>query len=378
MKDKRIGFYIPALELGGAQRVTVNLVNTLADVGYQTDLVLSYRRGELLGDVSDEVRIVDLETPSVPYLGIGASIPRFVQYLNDEQLDVLFSAMTYASLVATSSSLISETDARIVGVEHNEFGMKEAPKEQFVNTAMKYGYRYVDHVVAVSDGVASSVVEQTKVDPEHVSVIYNPVYVSEIREESHETPDCSWFESPDTDVVLFVGRLARQKDLDTLVRAFELLNEDRSSTRLVIAGKGPERERLRQKVAERGLSQLVSIPGFVENPYAYMANASVFALSSLYEGLPTVLIEALACGCPIVSTDCPNGPREILVDGEYGELVPTEDPERLADALGETIADPPDSESLQRRAEDFSPSNVVVEYVDLIDELTSREARARV
>jgi len=171
-------------------------------------------------------------------------------------------------------------------------------------------------------------------------------------------------------VVLWVGRLAPEKDLPTLVRAFDRLHAERPDTRLVLAGTGPERETVESLVADLELDDAVAFPGYVD-PAPYMARAAVFALSSTYEGLPTVIVEALACGCPVVSTDCPSGPREILADGEFGRLVPVGDDAALADALAETLdADASrDRDRLRARADDFASDRVLAEYEALIESL---------
>ena len=365
-KTAHVALFVPSLTVGGAQRVTTTVANGLAERGYEVDLLLSYNRGELAETVAGEVRVVDLETPQIPVVGIGASVPALRSYLEREEPDVLFSAMTYATVVVLAAAFQLGVDTRFVGVEHTTFGRNLTLKERLVTEVATRWYGSIDHVLAVSQGVADAVVERTRIDPERVSVQYNPVEVADIDRLADEAVDHPWLDG-DHEVVLSVGRLDSPKDYGTLVRAFAEVNRKRPATRLVIAGTGSERDQLLELADSLGVGEELSLPGYVENPYRYMQRASVFALSSRYEGLPTVLIEALACGCPTVSTDCPSGPNEFLDDGRYGRLVPVGDHEALAEAIVGTLERPPDSESLRARAEAFAAPHVIDEYADFVD-----------
>jgi glycosyltransferase involved in cell wall biosynthesis len=255
----------------------------------------------------------------------------------------------------------------VFATEHNSFGMKEDPKERLTNRLAARLYPYADEVLAVSAGVADSVAAATPLDRSDITVMYNPVDVEEVRRRSEEPVDHPWLQSDEHDVVLSVGRLAAAKDLETWLRAFARIVEERPSARGIVAGRGPDTDELKALGSRLGLDDVVSFPGYIDNQYAYMANASAFMLSSRHEGLPTVLIEALACGCPVVSTDCPSGPREILVDGEYGPLVDVGDERALADAVLETLEQPPSSDSLHERANAFGLDTILDEYERFIE-----------
>ena len=152
-----------------------------------------------------------------------------------------------------------------------------------------------------------------------------------------------------------------QKNFPLLINAFQQIQEE-TKAKLVILGGGPEKPKLKKLIQEYEISDHVYLPGYVSNPYAYLSRASLFALSSDFEGLPTVLIEALACGCPVVSTDCPSGPREILEDGKWGTLVPVGDAEKLAEAMVKTLNNPPQRARLKERAEAFNVASAVKQY----------------
>jgi len=367
-----IAIYLPELTPGGAQRVTVDLANGFADRDHEVHLICSYAGGQLRPEVADDVTIVDLETRVVPGLGIAASVPALVRYLRGNRPRALLSAMTYANVVATVAASASRSGTPVAVVEHTTIGMETGGKRDVTTHLARWTYGLADRVVAVSEGVAESVRSRTRADPAKVVVLHNPVPIDDLQRRADAAVEEPWLADPALAVVLWVGRFAPEKDLETLLAAFEHLQADRPDTRLILAGTGPERDRIEAAVRDRDLADVVRFPGYVD-PAPYMARADVFALSSTYEGLPTVLVEALACGCPVVSTDCPSGPREILSDGEYGRLVPVGAPGRFASALAATLEEATDRERLRKRADVFASDRVLAEYEALIDEIARRD-----
>jgi glycosyltransferase involved in cell wall biosynthesis len=198
-----------------------------------------------------------------------------------------------------------------------------------------------------------------------MKVIYNPVVTPELFEKVTEPLDHPWFDPGSPPVILGVGRLEKQKDFSTLIRAFAQVQQQRPA-RLMILGEGTERPYLEALVQELGLAEDVALLSFVSNPYAYMVRAAVFVLSSLFEGLPTVLIEAMAVGTPVVSTDCKSGPAEILENGRYGKLVSVGDIKGIAEAILSTLESPSNSEALRRKAAQFSLEKAVAEYREVL------------
>jgi glycosyltransferase involved in cell wall biosynthesis len=174
-----------------------------------------------------------------------------------------------------------------------------------------------------------------------------------------------WLAGGEPPVILGVGRLATQKDFSTLLHAFARVRSQRPA-RLLILGEGDKRFELEALAQNLGLARDVRLPGYADNPFAYMRRCSVFVLSSAYEGLPTVLIEAMACGAPVVSTDCPSGPAEILEGGRYGCLVPIGDPDAMASAILTILQDAPDTTRTRQRAEMFSIEASVDQYLNLL------------
>jgi glycosyltransferase involved in cell wall biosynthesis len=225
-------------------------------------------------------------------------------------------------------------------------------------------YPWANSIVAVSKGVADDLAQTAGLPRERIQVIYNPVVTPELREKAQTPLDHPWFKPGQPPVLLAVGRMSPQKDFPTLIRAFARVRQTRPA-KLLILGEGKERPGLETLVRQLGLGQDVSLPGFVTNPYPYMARTSLFVLSSRWEGLPGVLIEALYCGAPIIATDCPSGPTEILADGRYGQLVPVGDVTALARAIETTLVsktpDPP-PESWRP----FELKTVVNQYINML------------
>jgi glycosyltransferase involved in cell wall biosynthesis len=230
---------------------------------------------------------------------------------------------------------------------------------------VQWTYPFADQVIAVSKGAADNLQEMSENLDEKVHVIYNPVVDESIDNKSQKKVDHDWVNDPSTPVIIGVGRMTPQKNFPLLISAFRKIRKD-TGAKLVILGGGPEKPKLRKLIKKYKIGEHVSLPGYVSNPYAYLSRASLFALSSDFEGLPTVLIEALACGCPVVSTDCPSGPREILEDGRWGPLVPVGDAEALADAMVRTLTHPPERCRLKERSKAFKVANATRKYQEVL------------
>jgi glycosyltransferase involved in cell wall biosynthesis len=229
---------------------------------------------------------------------------------------------------------------------------------------IRWAYPRADAVVAVSQGVASDLVEVCGIAASHVHVLNNPVVTPETARMRSEPVDHPWLRDPTLPVVLAVGRLVPQKDFGTLLEAFALARRSRAA-RLVILGEGPLRAELEATVRRLDVAADVDLPGFCANPYAAMAAADVFVLSSAWEGSPGVLIEAMSCGTPVLSTDCPSGPRQILDGGRWGRLVPVGDAQAMANGLVDAVdgrVPPPPTESWAAYEQDL----VVGTYLDLL------------
>lgn len=363
---KRIAFFMDALHGGGAEKVVVNLLEGLVKRDeFNLDLVLATKEGPYLDRVPKEVRIIDLKRERT----IAATLP-LMSYLRQNKPWVLIGNMGHVNVVAAIAKELTQIQTRLLLIEHNTLSAKKSNSKRvkLIRTIMKWLYPRADAVAGVSMGVARDLEHQLGLGKETVRVLYNPVVSEELIAQSRVNLDHSWFSSNTAPVFLAVGRLNPQKDFSNLLRAFALVRKQKDA-RLIILGEGSERENLEKIVDRLELGKDVLLPGFVKNPYAYMRRASCFVLSSKYEGLPTVLIEAMACGCPVVATNCPSGPDEILKRGTYGSLVPIANPEALAGAMVETLENPPPRELLMERANEYSIEKVVSTYLSLLNSL---------
>jgi glycosyltransferase involved in cell wall biosynthesis len=277
--------------------------------------------------------------------------------------------MPIANGVAAWARRIAQVPLRLVLSEHAAqsmlFGYTGKRSHKPLRHMIKLSYRWAEAIVAVSDGVAQELNRVAQIDPGRVRIIYNPVDSVLIEQLKTQPALHPWFDDNSIPIILGVGRLDQQKDFPTLIRAFDLVRKRRMA-RLIILGEGGERANLEQLVSDLELSDFVDMPGFVENPYAYMARARVFALSSATEGLPMALLEAMACGTPVVSTDCPSGPREILRSRRLGELVPVGDSAALAEGILRMLEVPTSPELLRARVKDFGVDAACKKYIDIL------------
>jgi len=360
----RIALFLPSLRGGGVERVGLILATTLAAKGHRVDLVLATATGPYLDQVPDTVRLVDLGARRVL-----TSLPRLVAYLRRERPRAMISAMGHTNIVALWGKRLARVASRMIVTEHSISPRPEGSsgsEHGLFPVLMRRFYPGADAVVAVSHGLADDIAERVGLPRSRIQVIYNPVVTAELAARAREPVDHPWFAPGEPPVVLSVGRLTVPKDYPTLIRAFARI-APRCAARLVILGEGEARAELEALVRRLGLEERVALPGFVANPYAYMARAKVFVLSSIWEGLPTVLIEALACGCRVVSTDCRNGPREILEDGKWGRLVPPGAVDDLATAILAVLCSgqPPAGSIATAR---FTHAASVAQYLRLIEE----------
>lgn len=359
--EKRLAFFLPGL-WGGAERTVLNLAQGIAGRGYAVDLVLAQAEGPYLAQVPESVRLVELNARHLRARRTLASLPALVRYLRRERPEAMFSALNRANVVALLAWRIAGVSTRLVVSHRNTLSYSSA--RRLSRALIVRLYPWADGIVAVSKGVADDLAHVTGIPRERIQAIYNPVVTPELRGKAQVPLDHPWFKPGEPPVVLAVGRLAAQKDFSTLIQAFAQVQETRP-VRLLILGEGRERPMLEALVRQLGLEQDVSLPGWLENPYPYMARASVFVLSSRWEGLPGVLIEALYCGAPLIATDCPSGPREILAEGRYGQLVSVGDVTALARAIETTLAGEkphPPRESWQS----FELDTVVDQYINVL------------
>jgi glycosyltransferase involved in cell wall biosynthesis len=332
---RKIALFLPSLRGGGAERVTVNLAKGFLEKGFQVDLVLAKAEGPYLKQVPEGARVVDLGTGRV----FKALIP-LARYLRRERPWALIAGISHANVTAILASLFSRVRPKLLVVEHCTLSSATdhavTLRARSMHLFMRLLYPLVDRVVAVSRGVKDDLMQTLGLPEKQIEVIYNPILDADLFSRAAEPVDHPWFQEDQPPVVLSVGRLEYPKDFATLLRAFAIVHRT-IPCRCVILGEGPDRPQIEALAEELGVRDDLWMPGFVDNPYAYMSKSKVQVLSSHWEGLPTVLVEASACGTPILATDCPSGPREIIRHGDNGLLVPVGDEKSMAVALIEVL-----------------------------------------
>lgn len=403
----RLGIYLRTIETArGAEQVTAILAKRLADRGHSVDFLVERVAGSLLEELdsySDRIQVVGLRSQRVPpwlegihqlralarnliagpasLEGLSESctwpllrtvlrekptIFALHSYVKRRRPDAVISFLNYPNVFLLLTALLDRSATRyVVNVRnHTSTKARNAKNSKRMRNAprlMRRLFRYADAIVTPSKGVAEDVVHITRLPQDRVTTIYNPVYHAEIPDIARQPADHPWLSQSNVPVVLSVGKLKPQKDFATLLRAFAKVRQTRAA-KLVILGEGSERDGLRGLAKNLGIDSDVDLPGYVRNPFAFYSRASVFVLSSAWEGLPNVLIEAMSCGCPVVSTDCPSGPSEILEDGVVGKLVPVGDAEQMSQAILDTLHDAPARETLIERAKVFSVDEAVMQY----------------
>lgn len=372
-----ITLFIPNLSGGGAERVTLRLAHGLADLGYAVDLVLGVHEGPYLQELPTNVRLVSLGTPGTGYLPILWALMR---YLWRERPVVLLSGLPVADILAVLANLLSGTYTPHGVVIHTDMRgrryRRTGLRQWLTRSLTRLLYPRVTCVLPVSHGAREGFLLVHRKETDKVITFYHPVIHPELPSLADQPLDHPWFQPGQPPVILGVGRLEELKRFDLLIRSLAQLRT-RIDVRLVILGKGSFLARLRNLSEQLDVAAAVDFPGFDPNPYRYMQKAALLALSSDREGLPTVLIEALATGLPVVAMDCPSGPREILGDGQFGTLVPKGEVEAFTAALEMTldrgrVIDEPGPGALQEHLRQFYPEYAARSLVKILEQLNIR------
>jgi len=363
MLSKSISILLPNLRGGGAERVAVNLANSFAQRGYAVDMVLMSAAGEFLADLRPEISVVDLQAKRLR----GVLFP-LIRYLRQTRPDALLPCMWPLTVIALWARKLARVHTRVVVAEHTTWSRSELLDRWSVGwqvrTTMHRAFPDADGIVAVSQGAADDLARFANLDRNAITVIYNPVVGETKPVATVPLLPAGWWSGKHRRV-LAVGTLTDIKDYGTLLNGFAQLHE-RVDARLLILGEGDCRAALEAQVRQMGIEGSVFMPGFVKDLSPYYQHADLHVLSSTGEGFGNVIVEALAAGTPVVSTDCQSGPREILADGRFGRLVPVGDAKALAAAMTESLAAPHDTAALKARAQDFSIDKAVDQYEKLL------------
>lgn len=405
-----LGLVLPSLNGGGAERVTLTLAKSLIERGHRVDLILARLRGDYRADIPPGMPIyyarlwnpdqelrrhcqrlgltlnpltINPAAAAAAWLSLRRRHPRLriggkqailswiiARYLRQARPQLLMSAPDYANIPAIYASELTAPAVPVIVAEHNNIRMSYTGTLQ---PEAKELYPQAAAVVAVSQGIGDDIQRLLDVPPHRIHTIYNPISSPSIWQMAQENTTHPWFVPNAPPVILSVGRESPQKDYPTLVAAFGLVRR-RIPARLVIMGRlsPTSRAALTAQAQDCEAAPDVGFIDFDQNPFRYMRQAGLLALSSRWEGLPTVLLEAMACGAPVVSTDTPHGPREILADGQWGQLTPIGDAPALAQAMLDTLqGDRPPEAALRRRAAEFSEQRAADAYLRLFQQVAN-------
>lgn len=360
----RIAIFVSFSGHGGVERMMMNLAEGLVELGCNVDLVLVKARHAQLDDIPNSINIVKLSSNHT-----FSSISALSGYLKKNRPNALLAAKNRANQVAVLARRLSGLNIRIglrMGTTTTvALQGKSSLKQWSWYLPMRWLYPKADEIIAVSKGVAEDLVRITGLNSQRITVIANPVITPRVKRLAKTEADHRWLQKKDLPVILGVGRLTRQKDFPTLIKAFARLHVQRRC-RLIILGEGKDKQMLINLAEELNVADDLDFPGFVDNPYAYMNGADLFVLSSIWEGSPNVLTEAMGLGVPVVSTDCPSGPREILQEGHVSPLVKMGDAEAMAEAMQSVLDNPPDPEFIKEAVEKYTLEYSSKRYLEVL------------
>lgn len=355
-----IAFVLPDLKGGGAQKMIINLANEFAAQGNHVDLVLFNQDGIYKNRIHDKVHIRDFKK----HRSLLAAGP-LSRYIHTYKPDVMVSALFHVNLVTIIARAMSKhKKSKVIVTERNHLSLRLSDmsfvQALFFKLMVRFLYPMADKVVGISDGVCDDLRKIIKPeDKKFVETIYNPVVTEDFdRLITHDLP--SIFPKDTSLKLITSGRLVKQKDYPTLLKALSLYKQENEAAHLVVLGEGPLKQEIVDLSKKLGVNDNVSFLGFVDNPLACMKQADAFVMSSAWEGFCNVIVEALYCGLPVVSTDCPSGPSEILEKGKYGQLVDVGDAEGFSKALGNISND--NKQERQDRSMDFTVNHIAKKF----------------
>jgi len=361
--SKHLAIFLPSLEDGGAERAMLLFATQANIMGHTVDLVCINAKGSLAELVPTGINLVDLK---VRHLILAFAPLR--RYLNRSRPNVVFSTIIQANLALVVASRFLKNRPLIILRESISLlsDRNSSLARRLFYLLTPYFYPMADAIIAVSHGVAEELKKVAPRTDSKVHVLPTPSITPEMFVKA-AIPLAPIRRTPE-DFILGIGRLLPQKNFERLIRAYAIVRES-LDVHLIILGEGPERPRLEALIAHYGLRDDVHLLGFVSNPFPYLKAAKVFALSSDFEGMPSVLVQAMALGTPVVATNCPHGPAELLENGKLGRLVPLDDDKAFAQALIRAYLDPPSGELMNSATNRYDAAIATEGYMGLIDRL---------
>ncbi|WP_237152325.1 glycosyltransferase [Oryzibacter oryziterrae] len=369
MTKPKIAFYFPNFSGGGVERMRINLAKEMAKRDIDVTLLVSSATGDLASLIPSNITVRDLGAKRTLL-----ALPKLRKIFKSNEYDLVISSLGPNNLIAVLARLATGSKTRLVVCQHNSMSAEAKHVHGWQYRVQPLASRLLlplsDIVLGVSKGVADDLAEFCNIKASQLRVIYNPVITDDFERLVGASFDDTWVKDRTGPLVISVGRLVPQKDFATLITAFATVVQNRPDARLLILGVGPLEAELREQAASLGIGDSVKLGGFISNPLPLIVAADVMVMSSKHEGFGNVLVEGLGCGTPIVSTDCPWGPAEILDNGRYGKLVPVGDAVAMSDAIIKVLdGDRPSREVLIARGSEFTSSKIVDQYLQLAREL---------
>ncbi|MGD8589467.1 MAG: glycosyltransferase [Chromatiales bacterium] len=362
MNEQRLAIFMSFSGEGGVEHMVMNLLDEFCNYPLEIDLLTIRANSRHLRQLDDRIRWLPFKSTHAL-----TSIPELVKYLRRNPPAAMLAVKDRAGRAAIMARWIAGAKTRLavrLGTHLSASLTQRPPWQRWSRTwAMPLLYKGTDLVIAISQGVAEDTHRLTGLPMKRIRVIRNPVITGALLRLSAEPVPHAWLsEDRPCPVIMGAGRLTHQKDFPTLLKAFAVLRQQRP-LRLIILGEGKERSTLEALACELGIEEDLLLPGFQENPYRWMARADLFALSSRWEGSGNVLTEAMALGVPVVSTNCPSGPGEMLQDGRIAPLVPVGDSQSLAEAMANVLASPPDTHLVHQAVQDYTAEISAFQYL---------------
>jgi glycosyltransferase involved in cell wall biosynthesis len=369
-----IAIYLHDLSGGGVERQSLIIAEEFRRHGVDVTLVVHQLRGQLLNQVPAGLRVIDLGSSRTLH-----DVPRLARFLRREEPDILVANVDLNNIAALLAKGLAFSRTKIVICQHNPFSAGYVGSENWVYKYVGPSYKIlgplIDRAVAVSSGVAEELVQLGSIPRNRVLIIHNPVVGPDFQERCDEDIRHPWFNQPNRPVFVTAGRMVAQKDHEVMLQALAIHRKTIDS-RLILLGSGPLLSHLRSVAERLGLTDAVDFAGFHSNTLPYFRQSDAFLLSSRGEGFGNVLVEAMGCGTPVISTRCEHGPREILDHGRYGVLVEPRDPEAMAVAMNgvTTMRERFPAELLRQRANEFSYAACASRYMALFKSLAPNRA----
>jgi glycosyltransferase involved in cell wall biosynthesis len=371
MTQADLALFLATSGHSGVDRIMQNLIPAFAARGLRIDLLKVRGHGPHWDAPPEGARIVDLGAAHV-----NTAFPALVAYLGKQQPRVLLCDKYKVNRAALLARALARSGTRVAvrlgTTASKDLERRDAWTRRFESLSIRLLYRYADRILTPSRGAAEDLAALAGLPAAAVSVVRSPIVTGRMLDLAAQPAGHPWLEPGQPPVILGVGELCARKDFATLLRAFARIRR-RCGCRLIVGGEGRQRDRLLSLARELDIAGDVDLPGFLPNPYAYMARARAFALTSDCEGMPVVLVEAMALGTPVVSTDCPSGPREVLADGRYGPLVGVGDSAALADRLEELLNRPADAALLREASRPYTLADSARQYLEALDLLGGEE-----